>query len=143
MKKLVPLLVLALALNAAEPPLAALPQAKAKASPAKIYADHYRKKLPLRIDIYTSLVDLIDIQNSLFYRYHINDTKLVAVSKFSKAQLKEYEKRLVDSALKQICNDKDVRQMFELGIKIWGGFYTPNSRLLFDFKIDKMACGLY
>lgn len=112
-------------------------------SPANAYAMYYHKRLPYRLDVYTTLVDLLDIGDRLFYRYHINDTALSAPSRFSHEQLKQYEQKLYDSALKQVCNDKQVVEIFDSGVVLWHGFYTQKGRLLFDFKIDKVQCENY
>ncbi|WP_221254422.1 hypothetical protein [Campylobacter sp. 19-13652] len=112
-------------------------------SPAAKYADYYHKRLPYRIDEYTELVDLLDISNRLFYRYHINDTKRSAPSRFNNEELKQYSQKLYQSALTQVCADGEVWQMFEQGVLLWHGFYTQNGRLLFDFKISKLECEKY
>lgn len=109
-------------------------------SPAANYAKYYHKRLPYDVDYFATLVDLEDIGDRLFYRYHVRDTKCVAVSKFDAIKLDEYKQRLFENALTQVCREPDVVRMFDLGIELWHGFYSEHGRLLFDFKIIKSDC---
>lgn len=109
---------------------------------SETYAKYYHKKLPLRVDFHTTLVDLQNISMHLFYRYHINDTIGFAITKFDTKKMQRYKNELLKKAIKDSCSDREVVKMLQYGIFLEHGFYTQNGQLLFSFIIDKKSCGI-
>ncbi len=109
---------------------------------AKRHYEIYKTALPFRCNDNLTLTALLNVGDSILYKYRVNDTMSKPVSKFKDKKLKEYIKELKDIAIKNSCNDKVVLKLFDLGIKIEHLFYFEKAKLLFEFKMGSKECSI-
>ncbi|MCR4942018.1 MAG: hypothetical protein K5978_04405 [Campylobacter sp.] len=108
---------------------------------AKAYADHYAKKLPLRIDDYFTLTALLNVGDELLYHYKVNDTSKFVIKSMKNSELERYKNELKKANLTRHCADPDVRTMLKSGVLLHHMFYRDyGAKLLFDFIIKEQDC---
>lgn len=106
---------------------------------ASNHAKFYKKALPVRTMNNLILTDILAVQNILIYRYSVNDTAKVPVSKLDNEKLNEY-KNILTKIAKQSCKQNELKRLLDAGVVLEHVLYFELTRLIFEIKIDSKIC---
>lgn len=107
---------------------------------AERYAKFYKKALPHRCNSNLVLNDILNVSDTLIYRYGVNDTKKTWVTKFNETELKKYAQETKNLNLRETCKDKEVLALLDANIALQQLFYDENGKLLFEYEITRLDC---
>ncbi len=86
------------------------------------------------------LNDILNVSDTLIYRYRVNDTKKTWVTKFNENELKKYAQETKNLNLREACKDKEVLALLDANIALQQLFYDENGKLLFEYEITRLDC---
>lgn len=104
-----------------------------------IIKDGTKEHLPMMLDDYTTLVDIVSVQNAIEYRNRINSAN-EHVKTILKADKGTLIKTTFENNKSYLCNDYETRSLLRKGAVFIYVFYDLNNVELFKFSIQNKDC---
>jgi uncharacterized protein YPO0396 len=104
-----------------------------------IIKDGTKDYLPMMLDDYTTLVDVVSVQNAIEYRNRINSQNeyIQTILKTDKGTL---IKTTFENNRSYLCSDTETKQLLKNGAIFVYVFYDLNNTELFKFSIQYKDC---
>lgn len=104
-----------------------------------IIKDGTKDHLPMMLDDYTTLVDVVSVQNAIEYRNRINSQ-----NEYIQTILKTDKGTLIKTTFENnrgyLCSDTETKQLLKNGAVFIYVFYDLNNTELFKFSIQYKDC---
>lgn len=104
-----------------------------------IIKDGTKEHLPMMLDDYTTLVDIVSVQNAIEYRNRIN-----SANKHVQTILKADKGTLIKTTFKNnksyLCSDYETRMLLKKGAIFIYVFYDLSDTELFKFSVQEKDC---
>lgn len=104
-----------------------------------IIKDGTKEHLPMMLDDYTTLVDIVSVQNAIEYRNRINSE-----NKHVQTILKADKGTLIKTTFKNnksyLCSDYETRMLLKKGAIFIYVFYDLSDTELFKFSVQEKDC---
>lgn len=104
-----------------------------------IIKDGTKEHLPMMLDDYTTLIDIISVQNAIEYRNRINSAN-EHVKTILKADKGTLIKTTFENNKSYLCNDYETRLLLKKGAVFVYVFFDLNNTELFKFSIQDKDC---
>lgn len=104
-----------------------------------IIKDGTKEHLPMMLDDYTTLVDIVSIQNAIEYRNRINSAN-EHVKTILKADKGTLIKTTFENNKNYLCSDYETRLLLKKGAVFVYVFFDMNNAELFKFSIQDKDC---
>ena len=104
-----------------------------------IIKDGTKDHLPMMLDDYTTLVDIVSVQNAIEYRNRINSAN-EHVKTILKADKGTLIKTTFENNKSYLCNDYETRSLLKKGAVFIYVFFDMNNTELFKFSIQNKDC---
>lgn len=104
-----------------------------------IIKDGTKEHLPMMLDDYTTLVDIVSIQNAIEYRNRINSAN-EHVKTILKADKGTLIKTTFENNKNYLCSDYETRLLLKKGAVFIYVFFDMNNAELFKFSIQDKDC---
>lgn len=104
-----------------------------------IIKDGTKEHLPMMLDDYTTLVDIVSVQNAIEYRNRINSENehVKTILKTDKGTL---IKTTFENNKSYLCNDYETRMLLKKGAIFVYVFYDLSDIELFKFSVQEKDC---
>jgi len=104
-----------------------------------IIKDGTKEHLPIMLDDYTTLVDIVSVQNAIEYRNRINSHNEY-VQSILKADKGTLIKTTFENNRGYLCSDTETRELLKKGAIFIYVFYDLNNTEIFKFAIQNKDC---
>lgn len=104
-----------------------------------IIKDGTKEHIPMMLDDYTTLVDIISVHNAIEYRNRINSAN-EHVKTILKADKGTLIKTTFENNKSYLCNDYETRSLLKKGAVFIYVFFDLNNTELFKFSIQDKDC---
>jgi len=104
-----------------------------------IIKDGTKEHLPIMLDDYTTLVDIVSVQNAIEYRNRINSHNEY-VQSILKADKGTLIKTTFENNRGYLCSDTETRELLRKGAIFIYVFYDLNNTEIFKFAIQNKDC---
>ncbi|ACZ12417.1 hypothetical protein [Sulfurospirillum deleyianum] len=104
-----------------------------------IIKDGTKEHLPMMLDDYTTLVDIVSVQNAIEYRNRINSEN-EHVKTILKADKGTLIKTTFENNKSYLCNDYETRMLLKKGAIFIYVFYDLSDTELFKFSVQEKDC---
>lgn len=104
-----------------------------------IIKDGTKEHLPIMLDDYTTLVDIVSVQNAIEYRNRINSHNEY-VQSILKADKGTLIKTTFENNRGYLCSDTETRELLRKGAIFVYVFYDLNNTEIFKFAIQNKDC---
>jgi len=104
-----------------------------------IIKDGTKDHLPMMLDDYTTLVDIVSVNNAIEYRNRINSAN-EHVKTILKADKGTLIKTTFDNNKNYLCSDYETRALLKKGAIFVYVFFDMNNAELFKFSIQDKDC---
>ena len=104
-----------------------------------IIKDGTKEHIPMLLDDYTTLVDVVSFQNAIEYRNRINshNEMIQTILKTDKGTL---IKTTFENNRSYLCSDEEIKQLLKHGAVFVYVFYDLNNTELFKFSVQYKDC---
>ncbi|WP_442765310.1 hypothetical protein [Sulfurospirillum cavolei] len=104
-----------------------------------IIKDGTKEHIPMLLDDYTTLVDVVSFQNAIEYRNRINshNEMIQTILKTDKGTL---IKTTFENSRSYLCSDEEIKQLLKHGAVFVYVFYDLNNTELFKFSVQYKDC---
>ncbi|MDD2383711.1 MAG: hypothetical protein PHN18_05930 [Sulfurospirillaceae bacterium] len=104
-----------------------------------IIKDGTKDNLPIMLDDYTTLFDIVALQNVIEYRNRIDSN-----NEHLKKLLKENKQALIETTYENnrnyLCGDSEIRYLLQKGATFVYVFFDLNNKELFKFSVQNKDC---
>ncbi len=104
-----------------------------------IIKDGTKDNLPIVLDDYTTLFDIVTLQNVIEYRNRIDSN-----NEHLKKLLKENKQALIQTTYENnrnyLCGDTEIRYLLQKGATFVYVFFDLNNKELFKFSVQEKDC---
>ena len=107
---------------------------------AKNHAAYYKKKLPFICTPTLTLNDILNIGDTLIYRYAIKHARKQEIKRLEEKELLEFIEAIKKENLRTACKDKEILNMLSIGVTLDELFYSENGELIFKYIIEDRDC---
>lgn len=104
-----------------------------------IIKDGTKEHLPMMLDDYTTLVDIVSVQNAIEYRNRINSENK-HVQTILKADKGTLIKTTFENNKSYLCSDYETRMLLKKGAIFIYVFYDLSDTELFKFSVQEKDC---
>ena len=107
---------------------------------AKNHAIYYKKKLPFACTPTLTLNDILNVGDTLIYRYAVKHARKQEIKRVKEKDISELIKAIKKENLQTACKDKEILNMLSIGVSLDEIFYSENGELLFEYTIKDEDC---
>ena len=107
---------------------------------AKNHAVYYKKKLPFICTPTLTLNDILNVGDTLIYRYAIKHARKQEIKRLEEKELLEFIEAIKKENLRTACKDKEILNMLSIGVTLDELFYSENGELIFEYIIEDRDC---
>ena len=102
---------------------------------AKNHATYYKKKLPFICTPTLTLNDILNVGDTLIYRYAVKHARKQEIKRLEEKELLEFIEAIKKENLRTACKDKEILNMLSIGVSLDEIFYSENGELIFEYTI--------
>ncbi|OUT14593.1 flagellar protein FlaH [Campylobacter concisus] len=107
---------------------------------AKNHATYYKKKLPFICTPTLTLNDILNVGDTLIYRYAVKHARKQEIKRLEEKELLEFIEAIKKENLRTACKDKEILSMLSIGVTLDELFYSENGELIFEYTIEDRDC---
>ena len=107
---------------------------------AKNHATYYKKKLPFICTPTLTLNDILNVGDTLIYRYAVKHARKQEIKRLEEKELLEFIEAIKKENLRTACKDKEILNMLSIGVSLDEIFYSENGELIFEYTIKDEDC---